>query len=209
MPLRLVALILSVALGVTAASTPICAIGRQASPAAPAGQAPAPARKPDIGWAPTLPEVVDAMLRVANVHAGDLVYDLGCGDARILIAAAKQYGARGVGIEIDPKYVKIAREKVRAEGVADRVRIVQQDLFQADLSPATVVTLYLGASVMMKLRPKLMKELRPGTRVVSHAFDMGDWQPDFSFAVPNGAAPDLADVNIFYWVIPAGGPSGR
>ena len=136
---------------------------------------------------------------------GDVVYDLGCGDGRILIAAAKAYGARGVGIEIDPALVKIARAKVRAEGVEDRVTILQQDLFQTDLSPATVVTLYLGASVMQKLRPKLLRELRPGTRVVSHAFDMGAWKPDWELSVPNSATPDLADVNVYYWVVPPRG----
>jgi SAM-dependent methyltransferase len=193
---RIAALALTAALAVSGAEPVLARGAGQSAPAA-------PARKPDIGWGPTMPEVADAMLRVARVHAGDVVYDLGCGDGRILIAAAKQYGARGVGIEIDPAYVKIAREKVRAEGLADRIRIVQQDLFLADLRPATVVMLYLGPAVMAKLRPKLLRELRPGTRVVSHAFDFGeDWKPDYAAAVPNTAMPDLPDVNVFYWVIP-------
>jgi len=190
--------------GLNLAATPLVA-RRAVEPTAPPGAAIqfAPAqRKPDIGWAPTMPEVVTAMLNAANVHAGDLVYDLGCGDGRILIAAAKDYGARGVGIDIDPAQVRIAREKVRQAGVEDRVKILQQDLFQTDLSQATVVALYLGRSVMLKLRPKLLRELKPGTRVVSHAFDMGDWKPDREFSIPSSATPDLPDVNVFYWVIP-------
>jgi len=191
-----------------AAGTPAAAgAGQSATPAgAAAPQAP---RKPDVGFAPTMPEVVRAMLQVARVHAGDVVYDLGCGDGRILIAAAREYGARGVGIEIDPALVKTARARVRAEGLEDRVRILQQDLFQTDLSPATVVTLYLGPSVMLKLRPKLLRELKPGTRVVSHAFDLGDWKPDVAFSVHDSAMPDITDVNVFYWVIPPRGGPGK
>jgi SAM-dependent methyltransferase len=189
-----------------AAGTPATGGAAQSGASAAAPKAP---RKPDVGFAPTMPEVVAAMLGVARVHAGDVVYDLGCGDGRILIAAAKKYGARGVGIEIDPALVKTARARVRAEGLEDRVSILQQDLFQTDLSPATVVTLYLGSSVMLKLRPKLLRELRPGTRVVSHAFDMGDWKPDLEFNVPDSATPDILEVNIFYWVIPPRGPAAK
>jgi SAM-dependent methyltransferase len=196
----------------------LAALGLAATPSAapkPAASSPvaaqgaAPQRKPDIGFAPTMPEVVTAMLSVARVSAADVVYDLGCGDGRILIAAARQFGARGVGIEIDPALVKIARQRVRAEGVEDRVTILQQDLFQTDLRQATVVTLYLGSSVMLKLRPKLLRELKPGTRVVSHAFDMGDWKPDYEWSVPSSATPDLPDVNVFYWVIPPRGAPGK
>src|SRR5207244_8081759 len=123
------------------------------------------------------------------------VYDLGAGDGRIVIAAAKQYGARGVGIEIDPALVRKATENAAAAGVSDRVRFVSQNLFAADISEATVVTLYLLQSINERLRPKLVRELKPGTRIVSHVFNMGpEWPPQKTAAV--GAS------RIFFWTIP-------
>jgi SAM-dependent methyltransferase len=142
----------------------------------------------------TPPEVVTAMLKAAEVKPGDLVYDLGCGDGRIVIAAAREFGARGVGVDLYREHIADAQRKAREAGVAERVEFRQQDLFDADLRPATVVTLYLLPEVNLELRPKLLRELRPGARVVSHAFDFGDWKPDRQFEV-NGE-------KVFLWVIP-------
>jgi SAM-dependent methyltransferase len=133
---------------------------------------------PDIHFVPTPNDVADAMLKLARVTADDVVFDLGSGDGAILIRAAEKFGARGVGIEIDPKLVQDAANRARKRGVADKVRFVQGDLFKADLSEATVVTLYLSGSINRRLAPKLMRELKPGARVVSHRFDMYDWRPD-------------------------------
>ena len=118
------------------------------------------------------------MLQLAGVTADDVVYDLGSGDGRIVIIAAQKYGARGVGIEIDAKLVARSRENARDAGVADRVSFVERDLFTSDISPASVVTLYLSASINRRLEPKLKQELRPGARIVSHQFRIGDWPPD-------------------------------
>jgi predicted RNA methylase len=133
---------------------------------------------PDIHFVPTSNTVADAMLQLAGVTASDVVYDLGSGDGAIVLRAAEKFGAHGVGIEIDPKLVKTANDRARKRGLADRVTFVQGDLFKADLSPATVVTLYLSGSINRRLAPKLMMELKPGARVVSHRFDMYDWAPD-------------------------------
>ena len=167
-----------------------------ASPTAVArAQSAAPAtRRPDVIYVPTPDEVVDAMLTVAKVTKADVLYDLGSGDGRIPVAAAKKYGARAVGIDIDPQRVKEANENVQRNGVADKVKIMQADLFEVNLAEATVVTLYLLPSLNQKLMPKLMKELKPGTRVVSHAFDMGEWKPDQELDV-NGR-------KVYFWVIP-------
>jgi len=137
-----------------------------------------PKRTPDIHFVPTPDDVVEAMLRLADVGANDVVYDLGSGDGRIPITAARRFGARGVGIDLDPKLVAEAARNAQQAGVADRVRFVEGDIFEADISPATVVTLYLLTSINERLRPKLQKELRPGTRIVSHQFGMGDWAPE-------------------------------
>jgi SAM-dependent methyltransferase len=137
----------------------------------------APARQPDVVFVPTPTDVVDAMLKLAKVTSNDVVYDLGSGDGRIVIAAAKMYGARGVGIDIDPERTREASANARAQGVGDKVTFRTEDLFTADLTPATVVTLYLSPSVNTRLAPKLMKDLKPGTRIVSHAFDLGSWKP--------------------------------
>ena len=154
----------------------------------------APARRPDVIYVPTPEAVVEAMLQVANVGKDDIVYDLGCGDGRIPVTAARKYGARGIGIDIDPQRIAEANENVKKNKVEDKVKIIQGDLFQQDLSQATVVTLYLLPSLNVKLMPKLMKELKPGTRVVSHAFDMGDWKPEKEMDV-NGR-------KVYMWTIP-------
>ena len=161
--------------------------------AIPAG-AQQPLRSPDVIFVPTPQEVVDAMLKLAKVTKNDVIYDLGSGDGRIPITAAKTYGARGVGIDIDPQRIKEANENLKTAGVGDRVKFLNQDLFTTDISEATVVTLYLLPSLNVKLMPKLMKELKPGTRIVSHAFDMGDWKPEKELDV-NGR-------KVYYWTIP-------
>lgn len=164
-----------------------------ASPQAAATQA--PARTPDVIFVPTPDEVVEAMLKVANVGANDVVYDLGCGDGRIVITAAQKHGARGVGIDIDPERIQEATANAARAGVNDRVKFMQADLFSSDISEATVVTLYLLPSLNEKLMPKLMKELKPGTRVVSHAFGMPDsWVPEQKLDV-NGRT-------VYFWTIP-------
>lgn len=154
-----------------------------------------PARVPDIHFAPTLYSVADAMLKLARVTAGDLVYDLGSGDGRIVILAAQKYGARGVGIELQPRLIEMSRQVAREGAVADRVTFIEGDLFAADISKATVVTLYLSRSVNMQLEPKLRRELRPGTRIVSHQFRIGRWKPDQSLRVENE--------DLFLWTVPA------
>jgi cyclopropane fatty-acyl-phospholipid synthase-like methyltransferase len=142
----------------------------------------------------TPPEVVRAMLSLAAVGRHDVVYDLGCGDGRIVIAAARDFGARGVGIEISPEHTAEARAKARRAGVARRVEIRQQDLFDTDLSPATVVAIYLLPEVNLRLRPKLLKELKPGARVVSHSFHMGDWKP--------AKVVEAHGTKIYLWIVP-------
>jgi predicted RNA methylase len=151
-------------------------------------------RRPDVIFVPTPEDVVEAMLQVANVTKNDIVYDLGCGDGRIPVTAAKKYGAQGVCIDIDPARIKEATENVAKNNVGDKVKVMNADLFTTDLSQATVVTLYLLPSLNVKLMPKLMQELRPGTRIVSHAFDMGDWKPEKEIDV-NGR-------RVYYWTIP-------
>lgn len=150
-------------------------------------------RKPDVRYEPSPQPVVRAMLELAQVREGDLVFDLGSGDGRIPITAAREHGARAVGVEIDPDLVELARRNAAEAGVSERVTFVHQDMFEADLSPATVVTLFLYPDVNMKLRPKLMAELRPGTRVVSHWHDMGDWEPDRTIRVMNRP--------VYLWII--------
>lgn len=156
--------------------------------------APAPLRSPDVIFVPTPQEVVDAMLKLAKVSASDVVYDLGSGDGRIPITAARTYGARGVGIDIDPQRIKEAMENLKTSGMADKARFLNQDLFTTNISEATVVTLYLLPSLNLKVLPKLNAELKPGTRVVSHAFDMGDIKPQQTQNV-NGRT-------IYLWTVP-------
>ena len=156
--------------------------------------APAPLRSPDVIFVPTPQEVVDAMLKLAKVSGTDVVYDLGSGDGRIPITAARTYGARGVGIDIDPQRIKEATANLQAAGQGDKVRFLNQDLFTTNISEATVVTLYLLPSLNLKVLPKLNAELKPGTRVVSHAFDMGDIKPQQTMNV-NGRT-------IYLWTVP-------
>jgi len=138
---------------------------------------------PDIHFVPTPNSVIDAMLTLAHVTPNDVVYDLGSGDGRIVVAAAKRFGARGVGVELDADLIKQAQNRARKARVADKVSFEQGDLFKADLSDATVVTLYLSNSINRRLEPKLMHELKPGSRVVSHRFEMFDWKPDAQVSV--------------------------
>jgi SAM-dependent methyltransferase len=159
-------------------------------------------RKPDVHFVPTPDEVVEKMLELAKVGKDDVVYDLGCGDGRIVITAAKKYGARGVGVDIDPQRIKESNENARIAGVTDRVKFLQQDLFEMDFSEATVVALYLLPSLNLRLRPKLLRDLKPGSRIVSHAFDMGDWKPEKVVTVPADFDQNLT---IYYWVVPASG----
>ena len=143
-------------------------------------------RKPDVIYYPTPPETVAEMLRLANIKKGDVLYDLGSGDGRIPIAAAKQFGIRAVGIEIDPKLITEAESNAREAGVADLVRFRNEDMFRIDVSEANIVTLYLSDKLNVLLRPKLLRELRPGTRIISHDFRMGDWKPEQTVRVPWG-----------------------
>ena len=155
-------------------------------------------RAPDVVFVPTPPDVVEAMLKVAKVGKGDVLYDLGSGDGRIPITAAQKYGiARGIGIDINPERVKEANENLRKARVGDRVRFVNADLFESDLRDATVITLYLLPALNLKLLPKLLKEVKPGTRVVSHAFDMGSWRPEQALKVGTRS--------VYFWTIPAPG----
>jgi SAM-dependent methyltransferase len=149
-------------------------------------------RQPDVIYVPTRQSVVDAMLTVAKVKAGDVVYDLGCGDGRIVVSAAK-LGARAVGIDIDPQRVAEANQNVQRAGVGDRVKILNQDLFTTDFRDADVVALYLLPYLNLKLRPTLWKTLKPGTRIVSHDWDMGDWKPEQTLMVDGST--------IYYWTI--------
>jgi 2-polyprenyl-3-methyl-5-hydroxy-6-metoxy-1,4-benzoquinol methylase len=151
-------------------------------------------RQLDVPYVPTPTAVVNEMLRIGKVTKNDVLYDLGSGDGRIVITAAKKFGTRGFGIDLDPQRVKEANQNAQQAGVSNLVQFRQQDLFQADLSNATVVTLYLLPEVNLKLRSKLISELKPGTRIVSHAFDMGDWKPE-----------QVVEVNgntIYYWTVP-------
>jgi predicted O-methyltransferase YrrM len=160
-----------------------------------AQQAQGTLRAPDVIFVPTPPEVVEAMLKLANVTGKDTVYDLGCGDGIIVATAAQKHGARAIGIDIDPQRVKEANERIQKAGVTDKVKILNQDLFETDISPASVVTLYLLPSLNQKLIPKLNKELKPGSRIVSQSFDMGEDYP----------AEKTVDVNgrmVYLWTIP-------
>jgi SAM-dependent methyltransferase len=154
----------------------------------------APARQLDVPFEPTPQNVVDKMLEIANVNKNDLLYDLGSGDGRIVVTAAKKYGARGVGIDLDPQRVMEARANAKEAGVEDKVKFMVGDLFQADFSDATVVTLFLFSHVNRQLRPQLWRQLKVGTRVVSHVWDMGDEWPPEKTEVVDGRT-------IYYWTI--------
>lgn len=159
----------------------------------------------DTPYVPTPQVVVDRMLDMAQLKSGETVIDLGSGDGRIMIEAARKYGARGFGVEIDPKLVKISNDRALKAGVADRVKFLQQDLFKTDFHEANVLTLYLLPDVNLALRPKILAELKPGSRVVSHDYGMGDWRPDAEETIP---APDKKvgarkESQVFLWTVPA------
>lgn len=155
------------------------------------------AKKPklDVGYMPTPYEIVEKMLNMAKVRSNDLVYDLGCGDGRVVIMAAKERGAKGVGVDLDPVRIRESEENARNAGIADQVRFLQQDLFKTAIGEATVVMLYLWPQVNIRVRSKLFAELKPGTRVLSHNHDMGEWKPD-DYA-------EIAKHRIYFWVMPA------
>jgi SAM-dependent methyltransferase len=153
-----------------------------------------PQRPLDVPYVPSPNPVVEAMLKLADVKSTDTVYDLGCGDGRIVITAAKTFGAHGVGVDLNPERIEEAVANAKKAGVAELAGFEENDLFKADISKATVVTLYLLPDVNARLKPKLLRDLKPGTRVVSHSFDMGDWKPD---------KEQIADgKHIYLWVIP-------
>jgi SAM-dependent methyltransferase len=157
----------------------------------------------DVIWVPTDLAVANEMLRLAGVTRDDVVYDLGCGDGRIVIAAAKEFGARGVGIDLDPQRILEARRYAARAGVTDRVTFRVQDLFDTDLREATVVTLFLSPELNLRLRPKLLSELGPGSRIVSHRYGIGDWEPEKMATVSI-----LESANrVFLWRVPGRRPA--
>jgi precorrin-6B methylase 2 len=147
----------------------------------------------DVPYVPTSQSVVEAMLKLGNVSGNDVLYDLGCGDGRIVVTAAKVHGATGVGFDIDPQRISEANENARKAGVTDQVKFVNANLFETDLSGATVITMYLLPRVNLQLKPKILN-LKPGTRIVSHAFDMGDWEPD--------KVEEVDGSTIYLWTVP-------
>ncbi|MBZ5621292.1 MAG: class I SAM-dependent methyltransferase [Acidobacteriia bacterium] len=161
-----------------------------------------PRREPDVPYVPTTDEAVQAMLKLAEVKKTDVVYDLGCGDGRIVIAAAKNFGARAVGIDINPVRISEAKENAGKAGVENLVRFEEGDLFQADIHQATVVTLFLLSSVNLRLRPKLLLDLRPGTRIVSNTFDMGDWKADKEVTVGSEEEKSFLSHKLYLWTVP-------
>lgn len=161
-----------------------------------------PPHKSDVIFVPTPPETVEEMLRLAEIKAGDVLYDLGSGDGRIPIRAAVKYGIRAVGIEIDPKLVAESEAAARAAGVAERVSFRRENLFRADFREATVVTLYLSETINVALRPRLLRELKPGTKIISHDFRMGGWEPEQWVKVPWRNLHR----NVYVWTVP---PRGR
>ncbi|NZA27984.1 methyltransferase domain-containing protein [Luteimonas sp. SJ-92] len=168
----------------------------ESGPGAPYGEDDSrPRREPDVIYVPTPQPVVDRMLELAGVEEGDVLYDLGSGDGRIPVTAAKKYGIRAIGIDINPVRIREANENAEQAGVTDLVTFREEDLFEADISEASVVTLYLLQSLNVKLRPKLLSELKPGTRIVSHAFDMaGEWEPEHTEQVEHNT--------IYMWTVP-------
>jgi SAM-dependent methyltransferase len=156
-------------------------------------------RQPDVIFVPTPSRVVEEMLRVADIRQDDLIYDLGCGDGRIVISAAQKVGSRGIGVDIDPQRIEESNQNAAKAGVTQLVQFLEQDLFQTDFSEATVVTLYLLPMLNLQLRPKLLTELRPGTRVVSHDFGMNEWLPDQKTVV----VIEERHHWVFYWIVPA------
>jgi SAM-dependent methyltransferase len=166
-----------------------------------------PKRTPDVVYVPTTDAAVDAMLTLADVKKTDVVYDLGCGDGRIVITAAKKYGARGVGIDIDPQRIAEARENAKKAGVEHLVRFEENDLFLADIKEATIVTLFLLPQLNLKLKPKLLADLKPGTPIISNTFDMGDWKAEKEVAVNSNDQDGYSGLSnkVFRWTVPARG----
>jgi SAM-dependent methyltransferase len=172
-------------------------------------------KKPDVPYVPTPEKVITEMLKMAEVDKDDVVYDLGCGDGRIVIQAAKELGCRGVGIDINPQRIKDSRENAVKAGVEKKVEFILMDLFEADIGESTVVTLYLLSSVNLRLRPKLLRELKPGTRVVSHDFGMAEWNADkstiieerFDNYIPFDNSRLIENFwdkhNVYLWIVPA------
>jgi SAM-dependent methyltransferase len=156
-------------------------------------------RNLDVPYVPTPEEVVEAMLDMAEVSKDDVLYDLGCGDGRIVITAAKMYGSRGIGIDIDPQRIKECHENARKAGVESRVQFFQADLFETDFSKASVVTLYLLTEINRRLRPKFLEELNPGTRIVSHDFNMGMWRADKDILIED----EWEVHSVYLWIVPA------
>jgi precorrin-6B methylase 2 len=190
--------VLAVAMCMSAASFAVGAQSTTVQPGATSPSANKALRSPDVIYVPTPPEVVEAMLKVANVRKGDVLYDLGSGDGRIPIIAAQKYNvSRATGIDINPERIAEAQANLKSAGVGDRVRFRNEDLFEADFSEATVVTLYLLPALNVKLLPKLLSDLKPGTRIVSHAFDMGNWKPEQTL--------DIGGRKVYYWTIPEKG----
>lgn len=183
------------------AASAVAAIILSASIAA--AQSIQPRREPDVPYVPTTEEAVQAMLKLADVKKTDIVYDLGCGDGRIVISAAKEYGARGVGIDINPQRIQEARENAKKASVESLVRFEENDLFEADIHEANVVTLFLLESINMRLRPKLLKDLRPGTRIVSNTFGLGDWKPDKELTVGDASEEFMLSHKLYLWIVPA------
>ena len=160
--------------------------------------APSAQRAPDVRYEPSEDEVVQVMLRLGGVKAGDVVYDLGCGDGRIVITAAREAGARGVCVDIDPRRIAESRENARKAGVSDRVEFRNEDLLTTEIGGATVVMLFLSPELNLKVRPRLLRELKAGTRVVSHWHDMGDWKPQESEFVQSGTRGR----HVYLWTVP-------
>lgn len=157
-------------------------------------------RAPDVHYEPTSPDVVQVMFRLANVKRGEVVYDLGCGDGRIVITAVREFGATGVCVDIDPQRIAESRENARAAAVTENIRFLNQDLFATDVSDASVVMLFLSPELNLKLRPKLLRELKPGARIVSHWHDMDDWKPEKAVRIQSSGR----ERSIYLWTIPAG-----
>lgn len=180
-----------------------CLVVAVLSVTAMAAQQAQPRRAPDVPFVPTTDEAVQAMLKLADVKKSDIVYDLGCGDGRIVIAAAKSFGAHAVGIDINPVRIGEAKENAKKAGVENLVRFEENDLFEADFHEATVVTLFLLPNVNLRLRPKLMEQLKPGTRVVSNTFDMGDWKAEKEVTVGSPDEETYLSHRLYLWTIPA------
>ena len=155
-------------------------------------------REPDVHYEPTSPDVVQVMFRLASVKADEVVYDLGCGDGRIVITAVREFGARGVCVDIDPQRIAESQENARKAGVTENIRFLNQDLFDTDVSEASVVMLFLSRELNLKLRPKLLRELKPGSRIVSHWHDMGDWKPQKAVRVRSSDR----ERSVYLWTIP-------